>query len=283
MRPSYDRPPANGQPALDPVHDMTGVCSLRTSDATAIEDNETSTGTLLDGKISYTQFRTGNRTGFEPVLLAASLPVRRGERVLEAGCGAGAGLLCLNARMPDVEITGIELDAATANLARLNIAARPGEQKKLHVITANLLTLPPPPSAERVHHAFANPPWYPTDGSASPHPRRDIARRAGNQTMAAWIKTLRLHLRERGTLTLALPASRLAETLGALDKYRFGSTDVFPLWPKQGQEARILLVRGRLGGRAGSRLLSGLTLHKQDGSLTPHAEQILRDGMPLLF
>ena len=63
----------------------------------------TSDGCLLDGRVRYAQPASGSdgyRTGIEPVLLAASIPAQAGQRVLEAGVGAGAGLICLAARVP---------------------------------------------------------------------------------------------------------------------------------------------------------------------------------------
>jgi tRNA1Val (adenine37-N6)-methyltransferase len=50
----------------------------------------TTEGHLLGGRIRYRQPDTGFRSGLEPVLLAASVPARPGEHVLEAGTGAGA-------------------------------------------------------------------------------------------------------------------------------------------------------------------------------------------------
>ena len=66
-------------------------------------------GHLLGGRVRYAQPRVGYRTGIEPVLLAAAVAARAGERVLEAGCGAGAGLLCLAARVPGITGLGVEL------------------------------------------------------------------------------------------------------------------------------------------------------------------------------
>src|SRR5277367_3743359 len=80
----------------------------------------TTEGYLLGGRVIYRQPVSGFRSGIEPILLAASIPARAGEHVLEAGTGAGAALLCLTARVPGVYATGVEMDAAMADLATAN-------------------------------------------------------------------------------------------------------------------------------------------------------------------
>ncbi len=54
----------------------------------------------------------------DPVFLAASVPARPGETVLELGCGVGTAALCLAARVPGLMMTGVELQADYAALAR---------------------------------------------------------------------------------------------------------------------------------------------------------------------
>ena len=56
---------------------------------------------------------------------------------------------------------------------------------------------------------------------------------------------------------------------------------LFPLWPRTGQAARLLLVQGVKGGRGALRLLPGMVLHRPDGGFTPEAEAILRAGASL--
>ncbi|MBF0393554.1 MAG: methyltransferase, partial [Alphaproteobacteria bacterium] len=56
--------------------------------------------TLLDGRVRLRQPTHGYRAAIDPVFLAAAVPAGAGQRVLDAGCGAGAALLCLCARVP---------------------------------------------------------------------------------------------------------------------------------------------------------------------------------------
>ena len=54
------------------------------------------------------------------MLLAAAVPARAGESMLDAGLGSGAASLCLLARVPGCAACGIELQPALAELARRN-------------------------------------------------------------------------------------------------------------------------------------------------------------------
>ena len=238
---------------------------------------ETTDGTLLGGAVSYRQFRHGYRTGIEPVLLAAAIPASHGQRVLEAGCGAGAGLLCLCARVGGLLAAGIESDAATAALARHNWHANGHGALALHQSTLPDL----PDGIGLFDHVFANPPWHRAGASASPLPRRDLARRAPAGLLEAWLGALATVLRPGGTLSLALPAALHAEASAAFRAAGFGGVVLLPFWPKPGIAAKIVLMQARRGSRADASVHPGLVLHRDGGRYTDAAETVLRAGAAL--
>jgi tRNA1Val (adenine37-N6)-methyltransferase len=231
--------------------------------------------TLLGGRVAYRQPRTGYRTGIEPVLLAASVAARPGECVIEGGTGAGAALLCLSARLPDVAVTGVERDPTMASLARANVAAN--AFGRAAVETGDILDLPPEPKFD---HAMANPPWHDPSGPMSPTPMRDAAKRSSPELLQAWATRLARALRPGGSLTLVIPAGLTASALEAVSKAGCGGATLLPLWPRAGQEARLLLLRSTKAGRGPSRILAGLVLHEGDG-FSAGARSILWDGAAL--
>lgn len=235
----------------------------------------TTDGTLLGGRLRYRQFSTGYRTGIEPVLLAASVPAKPGDVVLEGGTGAGAALLCLTARVPGVCAIGVERDEAMAGLARHNIGAN--EAAGASVQTADLLTFAP---GQPVDHAISNPPWHDAASPGSGDLLRDAAKRAPPGLLPAWIAALAKPLRPRGSLTLLLPAAILPQALAAMAAAKCGSPAIMPLWPKTGFASRLVLVRGIKLGRGECRLLSGLVLH-EGRAFTGAARKILWDGAAL--
>jgi len=233
-------------------------------------------GWLLGGRVRHRQPESGHRTGLEPVLLAASIPARPGQRVLEAGTGSGAALLCLAARVPGLTGLGIERDPAMAELAQANIAAN--GTAGIAVLCADLAAARPDGPFD---HAFANPPWHDASGTASPEAGRDAARRADPGLFHRWAGALAAPLRHRGTLTLVVAAAAMPACLAALTAAGCGSPAVLPLWPKAGRAAKLVLLRGTKGGSGPCRLLPGLLLHRDSGGFTAAAEAVLRDGAGL--
>ena len=233
-------------------------------------------GHLLGGRVIYQQPAEGFRSGIEPVLLAASVPVRPNEHVLEAGTGAGAALLCLGARVSGIQATGVEIDATMAGLAAANVRVNGFTGIEVVADRIEAAVFPHP-----FDHAIANPPYHAPNGTASPDAARETAKRGSDALMATWIGRLGGALRHRGSLTLIVPAGMVPPCLAAMAQHHCPCTNLFPLWPKAGLPAKLVLLRGIKNARATMRIAPGLVLHHPDGSFTPAAQAILTDGAAL--
>ena len=212
---------------------------------------------FLGGALALHQPRQGYRAGVDAVFLAAAVPARAGETVLELGCGVGAASLCLARRVPGLSLTGIEIQPAYAALARRN-AEEAG--LPLEVVEGDLSRLPAGLRQRQFDHVIANPPYFRRDHSL-PGPDAGRERAMGEATpLASWIDVAARRLSHRGRLTLIQRAERLPEILSALDG-RLGSAEVLPLAPRAGRAAKLVLLRAVKGGRAPFRLLPPVTLH----------------------
>jgi tRNA1(Val) A37 N6-methylase TrmN6 len=238
---------------------------------------------LLDGRVLLRQPRSGLRAGLDAVLLAAGVPARPGQRVLEAGCGSGAGFLCLAARVPELRIIALERDPVLAALATANAAAN-GLAGQVEVIEGDVRDralarrLPP------CDHGFANPPFWP-GGTTPPEARRQAMTHATTGDAASlvdWTTWLATPLVNRGTLSLILPAARLDQGMAALAAAGCAGTLLLPFWPRAGVAAKRVLLQARRGGRGPAQVAPGLTLHLAEG-FTPAAEAVLRDAAALPF
>jgi tRNA1(Val) A37 N6-methylase TrmN6 len=230
---------------------------------------------LLGGRLVYAQPAVGFRTGIEPVILAASVPAAAGDRVIEAGTGAGAGLLCLMARVGGLACNGIERDPAMAALARQNFDAN-----GFGDACVDCADVAEWRCATRYHHAFANPPWH-RGGTRSPEPGREQAKHAYAGLLHVWLTSLARGLHRRGTLSVIVPASLAAETMAAMQGVHCAEQTLIPLWPYAGTAAKLIIVRGMKEGRGGTTLHPGLALHEPGGAFTQAARLILEDSASL--
>lgn len=244
--------------------------------------DELSDDKFLCGRLRLLQPLKGYRAATDPVLLAAACPARPGDSVLDLGCGAGAASLCLGLRVPDLALSGLEVQPDYAELARQN-ALRNGIAIEVH--DGDLARMPKALLCD-FDHVIANPPYYGSGGSPSPVAGR--ARAMQVQTpLAEWVATAARRLRPGGWLTLIMITEGLPEVLSAMSP-RLGSAAVLPLAPREGRPAPRVLVQARKGGRAPFRLLSPFVIHQgaaHDGdreNYTPAANAVLRDGADLL-
>lgn len=245
----------------------------------------TSTDDFLGGRISVVQPRRGHRAGSDAVFLAASVPARAHERVLDIGSGVGVAGLCLLARVPRVTVTAVEIDAGLSALADQN-AARNGFAERFEIINADV-TSPGKTlrsaglKGESYQHLIANPPFH-AEGKvrAAPDAARAAAHVMGAEGLGPWVRFFAAMAAPNALLTLIHRPDCLAELLGLLEG-RFGDTAIFPLFPNRGEPATRIIVQAKKGSRAGLNLLPGLLLHEEDGRYTAEAEAVLRGGAPL--
>jgi tRNA1Val (adenine37-N6)-methyltransferase len=234
---------------------------------------------FLCGRLHLWQPVSGYRAATDAVLLAAACPASAGQSVLDLGCGVGAASLCLGARVPELQLFGLELQPDYADLARRN-AAENGFA--MQVETGDLANMPRALRRD-FDHVIANPPYYPAGGTASPIAARAVALQVGRAPLGDWVRAASRRLAPRGWLTLICGADGLPQVLGAMGD-KMGSVSVLPLSPRQDRPALRVIVRARKTGRGAFRLLAPFVLHAgaaHEGdreSYTPGANAVLRGG-----
>jgi tRNA1(Val) A37 N6-methylase TrmN6 len=236
---------------------------------------------FLGGLVHLWQPRKGYRAGVDPVLLAATIPAVSGQRVLELGCGVGAAILCVGARVQGLELTGVEREDVYAELAERNGAGA------LEVVKADIAGLPLTLRQRQFDHVLANPPYWRRDASiAAGDPMREAA--LGEETpLSTWVVTGAKRLAPKGQIHIIHRAERLPDILAALP-HDMGGIEVLPIAARLGRAAERVIVRARKSGRADFRLHAPLILHRGDTHVdgdqyTQTVRDALRSGTALDF
>lgn len=235
---------------------------------------------FLGERLRVLQPEKGFRAGIDSVFLAAAVPCQPGESVFEVGIGPGVAALCLLARNPEVQVTGVEVAARYVMICEEN-ARRNGMQNRLRVIHADArealrrdqIGMPAPGSFA---HAMVNPPFFDEGKSTpSPHLLKSQAHAFGPEDLDLWAKLLHAMLAPRGSVTIVHRADALAQLLDCMQN-RFGDIRIAPLYPRRGIAASRLLIQGIKGSKAPLQILPGLVLHGEGNDFTREAEAVLR-------
>lgn len=235
----------------------------------------TTLDTLLNGRLTIEQPANGYRVAIDPIFLAAAIPAKDQELVLDIGTGVGAAALCLAARVPGVRVTGLEIQKDLVRLATANIRSN-SFTDRIEVIQGSLTRLPPRLAAGSFHHVMANPP-YMAAGSASPSPTQSkaMSHMEMDGNLAQWINFAYMMTQPKGTMTFIHRADRLDALLTYM-RGKFGDIVVFPLWPGASKPAKRIIVQGRKHVNGPLRLSQGIVLHEASGKISLEGEQILR-------
>ncbi len=238
----------------------------------------------LGGRLRLKQLKRGHRFGHDSILLAAAVPAKPGDRVVELGAGIGAAGLALAWRVPDIDLTLVEIEPALVALAEENIAANGFAGKvravKLDVAAPARRLAAAGIAAGSADHVLMNPPFNDPAHQASPDRLRRRAHAADDGTLAVWIGAAERMLRAGGRLTLIGRADGLQGILSLLNE-NCGGISVLPIHPS-GDKPAIRAICSAIKNRHGPlRLLPGLVLNEGDGTPSAAAEALLREGAPL--
>lgn len=245
------------------------------------DDGALTTDTILDGRITLRQLRSGHRVGHDAVLLAAAAPATC-RKAVDLGAGVGAAGLAFLARAGEAHLVAVELAPELAELARENIALN-AMQARARVVTGDVALLgrpkgPPEPEADGADLVLMNPPYNAVSThQTSPGARRALAHMADDDLLNVWVTAAYRCLMPGGHLCLIHRPGALAAILAALGG-RFGAAEIIPVHPRPDAPAVRLLVRAVKGRRTAPAVLPGLVLADADGGPTAAAARLLRAG-----
>ena len=228
--------------------------------------------TFLDGRLKICQSRHGYRFSMDAIILAFHAnPTGPGERILDLGTGCGIMPLIIAYRFPEVNITGVEIQAELAAQARRNIDEN-DFQSRIMIVEGDFLTLKPGIIEAPVNMVITNPPFRkPSSGRINPQSERALARHEIYVSLDGLIKTMRRYLAAGGQGWIVYPAERLTELMVGMQAHGLEPKFLRLIHSRSDGEAKRCLLKVVKAARPG--LIAGppLVIHNHDGAYTEEA------------
>lgn len=233
---------------------------------------------LLDGRLILLQPKEGFRASIDPIILAATVPVKAGDSVLDVGTGSGAAALALLAREPWAWVTGLDIQESLVALASRS-AARNQMTEHATFLAGDIVSEHASNKLGGFDHVMSNPPFFERGSGQLPKNKaRALATVESTADLGVWIEFMLGAVRAGGTITLIHRAEREGELVKLL-KPSCGKIAVMDLTSKKDEGTQKLIVVQAIKGADGADVSrTELFLHKSDDDFTEQALAILRDA-----
>ena len=240
---------------------------------------------FLGGRVRILQPAKGYRAGVDAVLLAATVAARSWKpqhRVLDVGAGVGTVGLCIAARLAHAHVVLMEREPELSKLAARNVALN-GLNDRVAVATARVggtaLELQSAQLEEQHYDdVVANPPYHSSGkGTSAPNAIKAASHEMPDADLDTWVRFMTRMAKPDGHATMVHKAEALALVLQAM-RGRFGAIRVLPVYPRDGEPASRIIVRGTKGSRAPLQVLPPVVLHGAGNAFLPNAAAIFREA-----
>ncbi len=226
------------------------------------------------GRLWVFQKKQGYRFSLDAVLLAGLTDLRAGERVMDLGAGCGIVSLLLACRFPNSLLVGVESQPTLASLAERNVRAN-GLAGRVEIMAGGMQDLPQHFPPESFDMAVSNPPYRPLgSGRLNPLAEKAIARHELHGSLELVAQTANYLLPPGGRLALIYPARRLVHLCCRLRSHRLEPKTLRLIHSRAGEEAKLVWLEARKGGREELKILPPLLVYQSQGRYTAEIEKI---------
>lgn len=212
--------------------------------------------------------------GMDAVLLSGFAKVKDGATVLDLGTGTGIIPILLEAKTGAAHLTGLEIQADSADMARRSVRLNRLEEK-IDIVTGDIKEAEVWFEAASFDVITCNPPYMiGQHGLKNPEDAKAIARHeilCTLQDVAA--QTARL-LKPGGSFFLVHRPFRLAEIMVTLREYKLEPKRMQLVYPFVDKEPNMVLIEARRGGRPRMTVEKPLIVYREPGEYMPEIYDI---------
>jgi tRNA1Val (adenine37-N6)-methyltransferase len=230
--------------------------------------------TLFGGRLKILQKKQGYRFSIDALLLAYFAEPGPDDRVIDLGTGCGIVPLILIFRKKAKKVTGVEIQASLADLARRN-AVLNRCSTRFQVWEDDLRGLDKRAKRESFDLVLTNPPYRRVgSGRVNPHMEKAVARHEIKATLEDVLQAAHYLLKDKGRLAIIYPASRVADLMRGLSQYHLEPKRIQFVHSHEKDEARLVLVEALKEGHAQVKILPPFFLYDSSGNYTPAAREL---------
>ncbi|MDD5948996.1 MAG: tRNA1(Val) (adenine(37)-N6)-methyltransferase [Lachnospiraceae bacterium] len=214
--------------------------------------------------------------GVDAVLLAHYARVKEGDRVLDLGTGTGIIPILLNAITPGAHFTGLEIQAASVDMAKRSVLLN-GIGDKVDMIEGDIKEAAALFDAASFQVVTSNPPYMTNQHALqNDYEPKTIARHEVLCTLEDVVAAAAKLLVPGGRFYMIHKPFRLPEIISVMKEYRIEPKELRMIHPYVDKEPTMVLIGGVRGGRPMMKVAPPLVLYKEKNVYTDEVYKIYK-------
>lgn len=212
--------------------------------------------------------------GMDAVLLSGFATVKDGARVLDLGTGTGIIPILLEAKTGAAHLTGLEIQADSADMAERSVILN-GLEEKIDIVTGDIKEADKLFDAASFDVVTCNPPYMiGQHGLKNPGDAKAIARHEIFCTLEDVVSQAARLLVPGGKFFLVHRPFRLAEIIVTLQRYKLEPKRMRLVYPFVDKEPNMVLLEAARGGRPRMTVEKPLIVYESPGVYMPEIYEV---------
>lgn len=212
--------------------------------------------------------------GMDAVLLSGFAKARQGSEVLDLGTGTGIIPILMEAKTQAKQLTGLEIQEESADMARRSVALN-GLEEKINIINGDIKEAGQIFGGASFDVVTCNPPYMiGKHGLTNPDAPKAIARHEILCTLEDVISQTAKVLRPGGNFYMVHRPFRLAEIVVLLVKYKIEPKRMRFVHPFADKEPNMVLIEANRGGRSRMTVEKPLIVYREQGIYTDEIYEV---------
>ena len=212
--------------------------------------------------------------GMDAVLLSGFARARREDRLLDLGTGTGIILLLMEAKYHPASLTGLEIQAESAQMASRSVALN-RLSHKIEIVTGDIREADHIFQSASFDCITCNPPYMAGQhGLTNPETPKAVARHEILCTFEDVVRQTAVLLKPGGHFYLVHRPFRLAEIMTQLVRYKLEPKRMRLVYPYLDREPNMVLLEAVRGGRSRMTVEKPLIVFQSSGVYTREISEL---------